>query len=50
MRPILILAILTLAACGADGPPERPTSRDAAPTDSSVTVTGEVILAVRTKL
>ncbi len=50
MRPILILALLTLTACGADGPPERPTTRDATPTDNVVSISGEAIIAVRTKL
>ena len=26
MRPLLIVALLALAACGADGPPARPTA------------------------
>ncbi len=25
MKPFAVLALLILAACGADGPPERPT-------------------------
>jgi predicted small lipoprotein YifL len=39
MPRLLLLACLTLAACGADGPPEPPTK-------SGITVTGEAQIGV----
>lgn len=45
MRLFLLGSTLALlAACGADGPPERPTAPTASP---EVTVSGEVRLGVR---
>ncbi|MGL6211767.1 MAG: hypothetical protein ACRC14_18240 [Paracoccaceae bacterium] len=41
MRPFLVLALLALAACGADGAPTPPT-------DAAVTVTGEAAVGVTT--
>lgn len=46
MRPVAILALLTLAACGAAGAPQPPASA-AAP---GVTITGEAQVGVSTKL
>lgn len=40
MKPLLILALLTLAACGADGPPEPP----------GVTMSGDAQFGIVTKL
>lgn len=40
MKPLLLLALLTLAACGADGPPVAP----------GVSVSGETQIGVVTKL
>ena len=36
MRVVMMLALLTLAACGADGAPERPTAA------TGVTLSGDV--------
>ncbi len=46
MRPILLVALLTLAACGADGPPERPADSTA----SGITITGEARMGISTGL
>ncbi|MCF8483764.1 MAG: argininosuccinate lyase [Rhodobacteraceae bacterium] len=40
MRYILILGVLMLGACGADGPPERPTK-------TGIALSGEVQMGVR---
>lgn len=40
MRYILILGLLVLSACGADGPPERPTT-------SGISLSGEVQMGLR---
>jgi ABC-type glycerol-3-phosphate transport system substrate-binding protein len=40
----LLLSALALSACGADGPPVRPTKPDPAP--GAITVTGEARLGV----
>lgn len=51
MRAVLILAVLTLAACGADGVPLRPgatATSQTAPTApaTGVTLTGEAAVGV----
>lgn len=42
MRAIMILAVLFVAACGADGPPERPSEAS----KPGVTVSGSVAVGV----
>ena len=37
MKPLLLIATLTLAACGADGPPTPPTKAE-----SGLSITGSV--------
>jgi len=45
MRALLTLAaLLTLTACGADGPPVAPTN------EASLSITGDVAVGVRTKI
>ncbi len=44
MRPLLLVAFLTLAACGADGPPVAPNP------EASLTITGEGAIGVSTKI
>lgn len=45
MKKLAILAILALAACGVDGPPERPSEPK-----SNVSVSGEAVIGVSTEL
>ena len=45
MRPLMLAALLTLTACGADGPPVRPTERE-----PSVSITGDVAVGVTAKI
>jgi predicted small lipoprotein YifL len=40
MKPLLILALLSLAACGADGPPETP----------GVSMSGQTLMGIQTRL
>jgi len=40
MRSLILILVLTLAGCGADGAPETPVSK------SRVSVTGEAVLGV----
>lgn len=44
MRILLILTIFALAACGVDGPPERPASKP------GVSVSGDAYIGVETTL
>ena len=44
MRPMILLALLTLAACGADGPPVKPAE------DAAITITGDVAVGVTTTI
>ena len=44
LRPALVLAILTLAGCGADAPPVRPGGEPA------VSITGDAAIGVATKI
>jgi predicted small lipoprotein YifL len=44
MRAVLILCLLTLTACGADGPPVKPAE------DAAISVTGDVTLGVSTRI
>lgn len=43
-KPFLILSLLALAACGADGAPERPAQK------ATITITGEAAVGVKGKL
>jgi predicted small lipoprotein YifL len=44
MRPLILVALLALTACGADGPPVTPTP------ESSISVTGDVAVGVTTRI
>ncbi len=44
MRPLALIALLTLTACGADAPPERPEP------ETSITITGEAAVGVTTRI
>ena len=46
MRHALILAVLALAACGADGAPERPGPKERQGPGVSVAVTGSAEMGV----
>ncbi|MCM2563013.1 argininosuccinate lyase [Lutimaribacter sp. EGI FJ00015] len=46
MKPLaLLLALVTLVACGADGEPQRPGTAETAP-DTGVTISGEARFGV----
>lgn len=47
MKTTLLAALLALAACGADGPPEKPT-KSGTPT-TGVQITGEARVGVASK-
>lgn len=49
MRPLILVALLTLTACGADGPPLKPTAQGAAP-GASVTITGDAAVGMSGKI
>ena len=42
MRTLILAALLTLTACGADGPPVTPTS------EATISITGDVAVGVAT--
>ncbi|GGL54013.1 hypothetical protein [Wenxinia marina] len=44
MRPLVLLSLLALAACGADGPPQAAPDVPAAPPQSGVTFSGQVTM------
>ena len=49
MKRIAILMVLALAACGVDGPPERPTAPKTPP-QSNVSISGYATMGVVTEL
>lgn len=49
MKWIAILAVTALAACGVDGPPERPMAPKTAP-ESNVSISGHATMGVMTEL
>ena len=48
MKWIAVLAVTALAACGVDGPPERPAPKT--PPKSSVSISGHATMGVITEL
>lgn len=48
MKRLAVIAILTLTACGVDGPPERPAPK--AEQSSGVTISGDARFGVMTEL
>ena len=44
MRPLILVALLILTACGADGPPVTPAA------EPVISITGEVAVGVSTKI
>ena len=49
MKWIAILAVAAVAACGVDGPPERPATPKTAP-KSNVSISGHATMGVITEL
>ncbi|MFC3166540.1 MULTISPECIES: hypothetical protein [Paracoccus] len=49
MKRIAILAVMAVAACGVDGPPERPAAPKTAP-KSNVSISGHATMGVITEL
>lgn len=43
MKPVLLIAALALAACGADGPPEPPSKSSATP---GLSISGEARIGI----
>ncbi|WCR11439.1 hypothetical protein JHW45_03295 [Paracoccus stylophorae] len=49
MTRLALIAVLTLAGCGVDGPPERPAA-PATPPKSGVAISGHATMGVITEL
>lgn len=50
MKWMAILAVIAVAACGVDGPPERPAPAPKTPGASNVSISGHAVVGVQTEL
>lgn len=50
MKWIAILAVMAMAACGVDGPPERPAAAPKTAPKSNISISGHATMGVITEL